>query len=411
MPSSWNSVYRHWTDSPKENSSVDVLVPEKQVADVESKVDAIRKEFGIQQDVIVMHQDLGESIKVETNGMYTRTRAAPPTDESWFKQYHTWDDHMAWLNAMASKFSNNSRVVVAGQSLEGRNISALHVYGSAGPDVKPAVVYHSTVHAREWITTKVNEYIAFQLLSGASNGTKDLLDKFELYMFPFSNPDGFVHTTTVERLHRKNMRPAPAGSTNAEDCSGIDVNRNWDHSSWNQSEGASISNCAQDYKGPSANSEPETQVLSSWLMDKATKAPGVASYLDWHSYSQLAMSPYGYKCDSKPPDSAELESLVAGFSTALQAVHNTVFKSGPICQTIYQVSGDSVDYAYENAKIKYAFTVELRDTGENGFVLPPDEILPSSEEVWAGVKYMWQNMDPSFAAGGAKSSNSSAVLE
>jgi hypothetical protein len=42
--------------------------------------------------------------------------------------------------------------------------------------------------------------------------------------------------------------------------------------------------------------------------------------------------------------------------------------------------------------IKYSLTVELRDTGNYGFVLPASQILPSGEEVWAGVKYLWTNM-------------------
>jgi len=37
-------------------------------------------------------------------------------------------------------------------------------------------------------------------------------------------------------------------------------------------------------------------------------------------------------------------------------------------------------------------TVELRDTGNNGFVLPPAQILPSGEEMWAGFKYLLTNM-------------------
>jgi len=43
-------------------------------------------------------------------------------------------------------------------------------------------------------------------------------------------------------------------------------------------------------------------------------------------------------------------------------------------------------------KIKYSFAAELRDTGNNGFVLPANQIRPSGEEVWAGVKYLLANI-------------------
>lgn len=37
-------------------------------------------------------------------------------------------------------------------------------------------------------------------------------------------------------------------------------------------------------------------------------------------------------------------------------------------------------------------TVELRDTGRYGFVLPAAQIKPSAEEMWAGLAYVIQNM-------------------
>jgi carboxypeptidase A4 len=37
-------------------------------------------------------------------------------------------------------------------------------------------------------------------------------------------------------------------------------------------------------------------------------------------------------------------------------------------------------------------TVELRDTGNYGFVLPAAQILPSAEEMWAGLRYLVKNM-------------------
>jgi hypothetical protein len=76
----------------------------------------------------------------------------------------------------------------------------------------------------------------------------------------------------------------------------------------------------------------------------------------------------------------------------VKAVHGTSFEAGPICSTIYQVSGDSVDYAYQVAKANYSMTVELRDTGANGFVLPANQIKPSGEEMWAGFSYLFKNM-------------------
>jgi hypothetical protein len=43
-----------------------------------------------------------------------------------------------------------------------------------------------------------------------------------------------------------------------------------------------------------------------------------------------------------------------------------------------------MDYSYA-AGITYSFTLELRDTGASGFLLPADQIVPTAEETWAGI--------------------------
>lgn len=37
------------------------------------------------------------------------------------------------------------------------------------------------------------------------------------------------------------------------------------------------------------------------------------------------------------------------------------------------------------AKIKYSYTIELRDTGKYGFILPPSEIIPTGKEAFVAV--------------------------
>ena len=43
-------------------------------------------------------------------------------------------------------------------------------------------------------------------------------------------------------------------------------------------------------------------------------------------------------------------------------------------------SGGSDDWAHGVANIKYSYTIELRDTGDHGFVLPKEQIIPTGEE-------------------------------
>jgi murein tripeptide amidase MpaA len=54
------------------------------------------------------------------------------------------------------------------------------------------VLFHGTVHAREWISTMTVEYMAWQLLTKYDTDAtvKALVDKFDFYIMPIVNPDG-----------------------------------------------------------------------------------------------------------------------------------------------------------------------------------------------------------------------------
>jgi murein tripeptide amidase MpaA len=105
-------------------------------------------------------------------------------------------------------------------SYEGRDIFGVHLWGADGPG-KPAVLYHGTVHAREWITApyvsfaccdnggqmlthaSTIEYVAQQLIEGHKSGdniTQAFLNNYDFFIFPFVNPDG-THTLCCHLAH------------------------------------------------------------------------------------------------------------------------------------------------------------------------------------------------------------------
>lgn len=106
--------------------------------------------------------------------------------------------------------------------------------------------------------------------------------------------------------------------------------------------------------------------------------------------SQIA---YGYSCSAKTPNYTTLQALAKGATEAIRKVHGTSFQYGPVCNTIYQVAGGSVDWANDVLKADNVFTIELRDTGRYGFVLPAEQIVPSGEESFAGAMHLFQNMN------------------
>jgi carboxypeptidase A1 len=179
-------------------------------------------------------------------------------------------------------------------------------------------------------------------------------------------------------MWRKNRQP-----TSMPWCKGVDPNRNWDQA-W-ATGGSSSNPCSEAYHGPSAFSAPEPKAVADYLLALKAKGQTVASYIDFHAYSQLWMSPFGSTCETLPEDHAVLQKGGDLAVAALRSVNGVRFKAGPVCRIIYQASGGSLDWAYAKGGVKYSYAVELRDTGRHGFILPADQIVPSGEETLAAV--------------------------
>jgi len=56
-------------------------------------------------------------------------------------------------------------------------------------------------------------------------------------------------------------------------------------------------------------------------------------------------------------------------------------------------TGGSYDWAKGVAGVKYSYTVELRDTGDFGFLLPRSQIVPTGDETWAALKAAVEEME------------------
>lgn len=198
---------------------IDVAFSPDQLADFEA--------LGL--DVTVMHEDLGADITAESSVVggsdLTERQSGSPPSAAWFNNYHPYSDHIQFLNQLQAAFPNGSEIVTAGASVQGRTLTGIHLWGSGGRGSRPAILFHGTVHAREWISTMTVEYLAYQLLTTYASDatTRSFLDAYDFYIMPVVNPDGFVYTQTNDRMWRKNRSPAPSGSS----CVGIDENRNW----------------------------------------------------------------------------------------------------------------------------------------------------------------------------------------
>ncbi|KAI8606354.1 hypothetical protein EDD21DRAFT_330893 [Dissophora ornata] len=305
----------------------------------------------------------------------TKMFTTDQNEKHWFDGYHWYHEHKEWLEKQIQAYPAVASSFSVGKTHQGREQAGIKIgFGASN------VVLLGLQHSREWISCAVVEYIIDQLLTGNDARLVGYLQRYTFHIIPIANPDGFVISQTTDRMHRKNAQLK-------DGCIGTDTNRNWNFH-WNEG-GASTNPCADDYMGPFAFSSPEARNIAEFL----SALPNVVSFIDFHSYSQLWMTPYGYT--GTPPDTYTdyLKPLADGAVAALFEVNDVEFTAGDIYHVVYPASGSSVDYAM-SVGVGAPFAVELRDTGVHGFSLPENQIIPSGQETWEALASILDNLRP-----------------
>lgn len=249
----------------------------------------------------------------------------------------------------------------------------IKVGGASLRKPKNSFLITATQHAREWISTSVPMYICDTLITKVATETtyQNLLNKFAVYIVPVMNPDGYEYSWTNDRMWRKNRRNNGGGSY------GVDLNRNFSVG-WGQNGGSSGNSNSETYRGPSAFSEPETSALKNW----AATVPSIKGTIDFHSYSELILWPWGYTT-SQSQHHSWFNTLATNMRNAMVQGGGHSYTIGQTSTTLYIASGIAPDYFYGTYG-SAGFTIELRDTGQYGFLLPPSQILPTVKEAWSG---------------------------
>ncbi|XP_069720597.1 carboxypeptidase A2-like [Phaenicophaeus curvirostris] len=362
-----------WIHPATPSLPVDVRIPANSV----QAVKAFLESCGIEYSILI--EDLQVVLDKEKQDMACDQQKERTRNTFNYGTYHSLDEIYAQLDNLASEFSNVVSKIQIGESYEKRPLYGLKF--STGGSHRPAIWLDAGIHSREWVTQASAMWIAQKIASdyGKDPSVTSLLNKMDIFLLPVANPDGYVFTHTQNRMWRKTR------SKNRRSlCIGVDPNRNWDAGFGGP--GASSNPCSDSYHGPSANSEVEVRSIVDFIKNHGN----IQAFLTLHSYSQLLMYPYGYKC-TEPADYAELDAVGKAAARSIHSLYGTTFKVGSICTTIYQASGGSIDWSYDYG-IKYSFAFELRDTGRYGFLLPANQIIPTAEETWLGLKTIMEHV-------------------
>jgi len=299
-----------------------------------------------------------------------------------FIAYHTYDEYVAYYTNITTAFSTIAKFTPSiGTSIQGRNIFAVTITGTA-TGTKKKIFVSGGQHAREWIAPATTAYLITQLVTlyGSNAAVKTLLDTTIFQFAPLVNPDGYAYTWTgsANRLWRKNRRANTGGTY------GVDLNRNWnDH--WG-GQGSSHTPSSDTYCGTAAFSEPESTAVSKFVLANGP----FAGAIDYHSYSQLILRPYGWT-NALPPNDARAKTVGDTIRARILAVNNVAYTSQPSWQ-LYYTTGSAQDWYYGQANVPLSYTIELRDTGTYGFQLPAAQIKPTGAENWAGFLYFAQSV-------------------
>ncbi|XP_071540497.1 carboxypeptidase B-like [Panulirus ornatus] len=346
---------------------IDVLTPPA----AEQKVRQVFTDHNLKYQEVI--GDLQSAIDMEQKDDELFAWNRPMHPMTWEK-YHSVDDMNQYLEYLQGQYPNLVTVLDIGQSFENRTLHVVKV--SSGPD-KPAIWIDAGIHAREWIAPATAMYILHRLVE-FSWEDPDLIKQFNWYIMPLVNPDGYEYSRHNDRLWRKTR------STNSKQpkCLGTDANRNFGHE-WFTG-GSSDDPCSLIYAGEHPFSEPETRAIRDFLMKHRKE---LKVYLSLHAYAQMWLLPWGHKKEHL----SDYQDLYDVGKIAIQAIKNvssTKYSIGSIPDVLYVASGSSGDFAKGVAGIRYAYTLELRDSGKYGFILPREQIEPTGIETYQGIKVM-----------------------
>jgi len=287
--------------------------------------------------------------------------------------YHTYDEMISELTALAAAYPSIAELDTMGTSIEGRYLFVLKISDNVSLDEdEPEVLVMGLHHARELMTVEVTLHLINHLLSnyGSDPLATQLVDGREIWIAPMINPDGHVY---VQNNHsdawwdwwRKNRRD------NGDGTFGVDLNRNYGYMWGYDNVGSSGTTSSELYRGTAPFSEPETQAVRDFCIGREFTLS-----LSYHTYGELILYPWGY--DDFYTDDHELFSVLAD---SMNAGLGYTAERG---YDLYPTNGDTDDWTYGETIEKnriFGYTVEMNTYEEGGFGPPDDLIAPTCEKL------------------------------
>lgn len=290
--------------------------------------------------------------------------------------FYTYKEMLQTLDSMAKKFPRLISIrkqVSALRTTNGRPLYYVRISNKPKLEQdKPKILYTALHHAREPESLSQLIFFMWYVLEhySADSDIKAAVDGCEMYFIPCVNPDGYVYNQTTNPdgggLWRKNRRNNDDGNF------GVDLNRNYGYKWAYDDIGSSPFTYNETYRGPSAFSEPETQIINSFC-----QAHHFYMAINNHTFGNVLIYPYGYKPRTYTADSL----LFSHYADELTQCNH--FKTGTAIQTVgYTANGNSDDWLYGEQSLKpkvFALTPET-GSGNDGFWPAQNRIIPLAQK-------------------------------
>ncbi len=223
------------------------------------------------------------------------------------RQYKSYQETIDFLTRAMQAYPHLVRVQSIGETWEGRPIMLATISRDvAFADLKPALLYTGSIHAREWIGNELALSFIQHILENHEFNPRILnaLTRNTLYIVPCLNPDGFEYSRNHFSFWRKNRRDNGDGSY------GVDLNRNF---SYRFEKGKDPS--ANTYSGPAAFSEPETRAIKQFVDEHSN----ITIALDYHSQGNVFFPAHKSNHEIEI-DGADLNILCANMNHEIEKV-------------------------------------------------------------------------------------------
>lgn len=264
------------------------------------------------------------------------------------KQYASYQETIDFLNQAALEYPNLIRINSIGETWERRPIMMATISQDvADADLKPAMLYTGSIHAREWIGNELAIKFISYIIDNYKFNPKLLsaITRSTLYIVPCLNPDGFEYSRNHFSFWRKNRRD------NGDGTFGVDLNRNFDVR-FRQGKDSS----ANTYSGPEAFSEPETQAIKKFVDNHEN----ITIALDYHSQGNVFFPAHTYTHEAEI-EGTDLNVLCANMNRQIKKVTGREYGIHRGKPPFNLIHGSGREYYYSKGIIAVVVEVGTRN--------------------------------------------------